>query len=70
MARIERREYVVECNWKVYVDNYLEGYHIPIAHPALYREIDYDDYRIETHPLVFAPARPSARAEAWSGDRA
>jgi choline monooxygenase len=48
MSLVERRDYVVECNWKVYVDNYLEGYHIPIAHPALYRELDYDDYRVET----------------------
>lgn len=48
MSSVERREYVVECNWKVYVDNYLEGYHIPIAHPALFRELDYDDYRVET----------------------
>ncbi len=48
MSSVERREYIVECNWKVYVDNYLEGYHIPIAHPALFRELDYDDYRVET----------------------
>jgi choline monooxygenase len=45
MAMVERREYTVECNWKVYVDNYLEGYHIPIAHPGLMREIDYANYR-------------------------
>jgi len=25
----ERRDYIIDCNWKVYVDNYLEGYHIP-----------------------------------------
>ena len=25
----ERRDYIINCNWKVYVDNYLEGYHIP-----------------------------------------
>jgi choline monooxygenase len=43
MRRIERREYQIECNWKVYVDNYLEGYHLPIAHPGLYRELDYDN---------------------------
>ena len=30
----ERRDYIINCNWKVYVDNYLEGYHIPIAHPG------------------------------------
>jgi choline monooxygenase len=44
----ERRNYVVNCNWKVYVDNYLEGYHIPIVHPGLMKEIDYPRYRCET----------------------
>jgi choline monooxygenase len=42
-----RRDYVVECNWKVYIDNYLEGYHIPVAHPGLHRELDYSQYRVE-----------------------
>lgn len=45
---VERRDYVVNCNWKVYVDNYLEGYHIPIVHPGLMKEIDYPRYRCET----------------------
>ena len=43
----ERREYTVNCNWKVYVDNFLEGYHIPIVHPGLMKEIDYPRYRTE-----------------------
>ena len=47
MHLIERRDYIVECNWKVYVDNYLEGYHLPIAHPQLFKELDYDAYRVE-----------------------
>ncbi len=25
----------IECNWKMYVDNYMEGYHIPFIHPGL-----------------------------------
>jgi choline monooxygenase len=56
----ERRDYVIDCNWKVYVDNYLEGYHIPIAHPGLMREIDYPHYRTETfryYSQQFAPIR-------------
>src|SRR5215471_1678920 len=56
----ERRDYVIECNWKVYVDNYLEGYHIPIAHPGLMKEIDYSQYRTETYKYYsqqFAPIR-------------
>ena len=43
-----RKDWYVDCNWKVYVDNYLEGYHIPIVHPSLNREIDYSRYRTET----------------------
>jgi choline monooxygenase len=43
-----RRDYVIECNWKVYIDNYLEGYHLPAAHPSLFRELDYAHYRVET----------------------
>src|SRR2546425_4707833 len=31
MRLVERRDYVIDCNWKVYVDNYLEGYNLPIA---------------------------------------
>ena len=53
MRFVERRDYLIECNWKVYVDNYLEGYHLPIAHPGLFREVDYDQYRVETQPLLF-----------------
>ena len=48
MRLVERRDYLIDCNWKVYVDNYLEGYHLPIAHPGLFRELDYDQYRVDT----------------------
>jgi len=61
MSLIERRDYIIDCNWKVYVDNYLEGYHLPIAHPGLFRELDYDQYRVDTfryHSSQYAPIRP------------
>lgn len=48
LSLAERRHYYVRCNWKVYIDNYLEGYHIPIVHPGLMKEIDYPRYRCET----------------------
>jgi phenylpropionate dioxygenase-like ring-hydroxylating dioxygenase large terminal subunit len=56
-----RRDYVIECNWKVYIDNYLEGYHLPAAHPGLFRELDYQNYRVETfryYSSQIAPIRP------------
>ncbi len=61
MRTVERRDYYVKCNWKVYIDNYLEGYHIPIAHPGLFREIDYEQYRVDTfryYSSQYAPIRP------------
>lgn len=61
MQLAERREYFVDCNWKVYIDNYLEGYHIPLVHPALMRELDYPAYRVEAralHSRQYAPIRP------------
>lgn len=33
-----------DANWKVVVDNYLEGYHLPVAHPGLMRLLDYQRY--------------------------
>lgn len=57
----QRRDYVIECNWKVYVDNYLEGYHLPAAHPGLFRELDYAQYRVDTfryYSSQYAPIRP------------
>jgi choline monooxygenase len=61
----ERRDYVIECNWKVYVDNYLEGYHLPAAHPSLFRELDYARYRVDTfryYSSQHAPIRPKSGA--------
>jgi choline monooxygenase len=37
------------ANWKVVVENYIEGYHIPIAHPSLMRMLDYRRYDVEVH---------------------
>jgi phenylpropionate dioxygenase-like ring-hydroxylating dioxygenase large terminal subunit len=47
-----RGEYVIEANWKIAVENYLECYHCPVAHPGLAKAIDIapDAYRLETHP--------------------
>lgn len=72
MRLVERRDYVIECNWKVYVDNYLEGYHLPIAHPGLFKEVDYDAYRVETfryYSKQHAPIRELKPGEELGRDR-
>jgi len=66
-----RKEWFLDCNWKVYVDNYLEGYHIPIVHPGLFREIDYPRYRTETRnnfSIQHAPLKKPERIRVESKD--
>jgi choline monooxygenase len=44
----ERRRYTLGCNWKVFVDNYLDGgYHVPHLHAGLDSVLDYSEYTIE-----------------------
>jgi choline monooxygenase len=38
------RTYTVRAHWALYIDNYLEGFHIPYIHPALNETLDYGNY--------------------------
>ncbi|NVJ59516.1 MAG: Rieske 2Fe-2S domain-containing protein [Gammaproteobacteria bacterium] len=44
-----REEYNIACNWKTYMDNYLEGYHLPHVHPGLNKLLDYKSYSTELY---------------------
>lgn len=33
-----------DANWKVYTDNFVEGYHIPGTHPSFYAAIDFEAF--------------------------
>ena len=41
------RDYEIKANWALYVDNYLEGFHIPFVHSDLHDILDYDSYKTE-----------------------
>jgi choline monooxygenase len=41
------RDYLVRANWALYIDNYLEGFHIPFVHASLNEAIDYGQYSTE-----------------------
>ncbi len=66
----ERRHYSFDCNWKVFVDNYLDGgYHVPYLHKGLDSVLDYSNYMIENgarHCLQWSPI-VSEGAEAQTG---
>ncbi len=45
---VARRTYSMKCNWKVYVDNYLDGgYHVAYLHRGLASQLDLQSYRTE-----------------------
>ena len=41
------RTYEIDANWALYVDNYLEGFHIPFVHGSLHETLDYGSYSTE-----------------------
>ena len=49
------------ANWKIVIDNYNEGYHVPIAHPGLMRLLDYKHYDVEVHDGWVWFEAPAAR---------
>jgi choline monooxygenase len=66
MKLAARKDWELDCNWKVYVDNYLEGYHIPIVHPGLMKEIDYARYETQTNgswSVQHSPIKPREGAK-------
>ena len=72
------KTYTLACNWKVYVDNYLDGgYHVPHLHKGLNSVLDYKEYTIENsehYSLQSSPMVSSQDHEAFAatrtGDRA
>ncbi len=65
----ERRSYELNCNWKVYVDNFLDGgYHVPYLHKGLNSVLDYANYTIENEDRFCLQSSPvetsSATADA------
>lgn len=70
------RAYDVPGHWALYVENYLEGFHVPTVHPALAREIALSRYRVEVHPRAVlqvahargdGPTLPAARCGGEEG---
>jgi len=74
----DRRTYDIHCNWKVYVDNYLDGgYHVPHLHKGLSSVLDYKQYTIENEDRYCLQSSPmvssdedAATGSTRKGDRA
>jgi choline monooxygenase len=59
------RDYEVAAHWALYVENYLEGFHIPHVHSGLNALVDYASYETRVHRysnVQLARARDGAPA--------
>ena len=46
------------ANWKVYTDNFVEGYHIPGTHPSFYAAIDFEAFETTAHKGMVRMSAP------------
>jgi len=75
---VASRQYDIACNWKVFVDNYLDGgYHVPHLHKGLNSVLDYKQYTIENEDRYCLQSSPmvssdedAATGATRKGDRA
>lgn len=64
---IERRSHTLACNWKTYVENYLEGYHLPMVHPEFDTDVVVADYATEVEGQVIFASAPARDASVYAG---
>jgi choline monooxygenase len=46
---VREERMVFPANWKIYTDNFVEGYHIPGIHPAFFAAIDFEEFKTTAH---------------------
>jgi phenylpropionate dioxygenase-like ring-hydroxylating dioxygenase large terminal subunit len=61
-------EWPIEANWKLTLENYLECYHCPVAHPGFSKviDVDPDEYALSVSPTFSSQIGP-IRASALAG---
>ena len=47
---VREERMVFDANWKIYTDNFVEGYHIPGIHPTFFAAIDFEQFKTTAHP--------------------
>jgi choline monooxygenase len=57
----------IAANWKTYADNYMEGYHIPLVHPRLNKEVDSRRYRVDVGDRYCSHRAPARDGSVTSG---
>ncbi len=62
-----RSSHTIAANWKVYAENYQEGYHIPLVHPGLNKQIDAREYKVDVRDGYAVHSAPTRDGSVTSG---
>jgi len=57
-GRYRSERLVFDANWKIYTDNFVEGYHIPGIHPAFFKAIDFEKFETSAHDNLVRMTAP------------
>lgn len=69
VKRRVQRTYEIAANWKVVIDNYLECYHCPVAHPGFSSLIDINNYSVTEYEYFSTQGGPKKASEPKSNEK-
>ncbi len=58
---------VFDANWKIYTDNFVEGYHIPGIHPGFFQAIDFEHFETTAHDNLIRMTAPPREGLFYKG---
>jgi choline monooxygenase len=64
---VHQEVFDMNCNWKTYTDNFVEGYHIPGIHPAFHAVIDFDKFTAEGRNRTVVMMAPQKDGSFYGG---
>ncbi|MGH6962050.1 MAG: aromatic ring-hydroxylating oxygenase subunit alpha [Dongiaceae bacterium] len=64
---VHEESFDMNCNWKTYTDNFVEGYHIPGIHPAFHAVIDFERFTAEGRNRTVIMAAPQKDGSFYGG---
>lgn len=64
---VAERRMVFDANWKIYTDNFVEGYHIPGIHPEFFQAIDFEHFETTAHDNLIRMTAPPREGLFYKG---
>jgi choline monooxygenase len=64
---VAERRMTFDANWKVYTDNFVEGYHIPGIHPGFFQAIEFEHFETTAHDNLVRMTAPPREGLFYKG---